>query len=186
LREDVLGDVYHCRLAVNRDATGSTTVTPNRLPAGAPAGARRVHVIGGGGTGVDVIRHLYLRGCEVSCGALNEGDSDAQTAAALGLTVALEKPFSPLGEPALRRAEELAAAADVIVVCEAPFGTGNVRNLEIALRMREQGKPVLLNVRAREQRDYTGNQQATALMARLLERDAVAWQHLGELWSRLG
>jgi len=186
LREDVLGAVYHCRLAVRRDATGTATVAPNRLPATAGAGTRRVHVIGGGGSGVDVMRHLYLRGCEVTCGALNEGDSDAQAAAALGLRAALEKPFSPLGAEALRCAEELALAADVVVVCEAPFGTGNVRNLDIALHALSQGKPVLLNIRARDQRDYTGTRQAAALLQRLLDQGATPWQHLSELWDRLG
>jgi iron complex transport system ATP-binding protein len=186
LREDVLGDVYHCRLAVRRDATGSTTVIPQRLPAASGRGAKRVHVIGGGGAGVEVIRHLYLRGCEVTCGALNAGDSDAQAAAALGLKAALEKPFSPLGEEALRAATELASAADVVVVCEAPFGAGNVRNLELALRALGQGKPVLLNTRGRQQRDYTGTGEATGLMQRLLEGGATPWQHLGELWDQLG
>jgi iron complex transport system ATP-binding protein len=180
LNADVLGAVYHCRLSVRRDPAGVLTVSPMRLPATGGA-ARRVHVIAGGGSGVEVLRRLYLAGCVVTCGALNEGDTDAAAAAALGLPVALEKPFSPLGDEALRRAQALADAAEIVVVCEVPFGAGNARNLELAGRALEQGKRVLLSTRAQTERDYTPGRQASARMQALVAAGATPWQHVGEL-----
>jgi iron complex transport system ATP-binding protein len=177
LNEELLEEVYRCKLSVRRDVTGTVVVTPNRL---APTAGRagRVHVICGGGTGVEILRRLCLSGWTVSCGALNEGDTDAQAAQALGLEVALEKPFSPLGPAALKEAARLAALADVVVVSEVPFGTGNVKNLEVALRA---GKRVLLSTREMERRDHTPGRQADALVKELLNKGAIPWQNAGDL-----
>lgn len=184
LREDVLAEVYHCQLTVRRDVTGTLTVLPVRLPAAAGQ-AGRVHVICGGGSGVEILRRLCLSGWQVSCGALNEGDTDAQAAAALGLEVALEKPFSPLGQAALEHASRLAAAADLIVVSEVPFGPGNVANLQLALRACQAGQRVLLNTRNADSRDHTPQRQATALMQSLLQAGATPWERIGELLACL-
>ena len=182
LREDILEEVYHCKLAVRRDVSGSISITPSRLPAGGTTGkAGRVHVICGGGSGVEILRRLCLAGWQVSCGALNEGDSDALAARALGIEVALEKPFSPLGPASLEQAARLAAQAAVIILSDVPFGTGNVKNLELALRAQETGKHVLLNIRQAETRDHTPDRQGGALVKTLLQNGATPWQHIGDL-----
>jgi len=176
LREDVLEEAYHCKLAVRRDATGLLMILPTRT-ATAPTG-KRVHVICGGGSGVEVLRRLCLAGWQVSCGALNQGDTDAQTAAALGIATALEKPFSPLSDGALAAASQLAQAADVIVVCEVLFGPGNVKNLDVA---RQAGKPILLNTRQVAARDFTSQREVPALLSALVERGATPWEQVGDL-----
>jgi len=51
---------------------------------------------------------------------------------ALGLELALEKPFSLVGADALARALKLAADAAAVIVCEVPFGPGTPFNLELA------------------------------------------------------
>lgn len=180
LREDVLEEAYHCKLAVRRDATGLLMILPTRT-ATAPTG-KRVHVICGGGSGVEVLRRLCLAGWQVSCGALNQGDTDAQTAAALGIATALEKPFSPLSDGALAAASQLAQAADVIVVCEVLFGPGNVKNLDVA---RQAGKPILLNTRQMATRDFTSQREVPALLSALVERGATPWEQVGDLLSAL-
>ena len=176
LREDVLEEAYHCKLAVRRDPTGLLMVLPTRTGT-APTG-KRVHVICGGGSGVEVLRRLCLAGWQVSCGALNQGDTDAQTAAALGIATALEKPFSPLSDGVLAAAGQLAHAADVIVVCEVPFGSGNLKNLDLA---RQAGKPVLVNTRQVAARDFTPQREVPALIRALVERGATPWEHIGDL-----
>ncbi len=180
LREELLEEVYHCKLAVRRDATGLLMILPTRTGT-APTG-KRVHVICGGGSGVEVLRRLCLAGWQVSCGALNQGDTDAQTALALGVTTALEKPFSPLSTGVLATAGQLAQAADVIVVCEVPFGSGNVKNLDLA---RQAGKPVLLNSRQVAARDFTPQREVATLIRSLIERGATPWEHVSDLLVEL-
>jgi iron complex transport system ATP-binding protein len=180
LREDRLADVYRCQLTVRADPSGSVIVLPSRA-APAPTG-QRAHVIGGGGSAGEILRRLCLAGWRVSAGALNQGDSDAVAATALGLEVALEKPFSPLSPDALAQAGKLAASADVVIVTEVPFGAGNVRNLEVA---RQAGKPVWINTRQLAARDFTPGHEAQTLVRALLDAGATPWEHVGDLLARL-
>jgi iron complex transport system ATP-binding protein len=186
LREDLLEEVYHCKLSVRTSETGVVNVSPTRwLPPAMDAKRGRVHVIGGGGAGVEVMRRLCLAGWQVTGGVLNQGDTDALAAVALGLAVALEKPFSLVGEAALAQARELAASAETVVICEVPFGPGNVRNLEIARLALSGGKRVLLNIRHLETRDFTANHEAQTALRSLREQGAVTWEHVDDLLVQL-
>jgi iron complex transport system ATP-binding protein len=180
LREDLLEDVYRCKLNVRCDSSGIVMVLPSRTGT-APTG-KRVHVIGGGGTGGEIMRRLCLTGWRVSCGALNQGDSDALVASALGLEAVLEKPFSPLSVEVIQKAAALAAGADVVVVTEVPYGAGNVQNLTIA---RQSGKPVWVNTRHLAARDFTVGREAEALVRALLDAGATPWENVGDLLVRL-
>lgn len=180
LRAELLEDVYRCKLTVRCDPTGIVMVLPSRTGT-APTG-KRVHVIGGGGTGVEIMRRLCLAGWRVSCGVLNQGDSDAVAASALGLEVVLEKPFSPLSVAAIHQAATLAAGADVVVVTEVPFGAGNLQNLAVA---RQSGQPVWVNTRQLDARDFTAGHEAQALVRALLAAGATPWEHVGDLLARL-
>ena len=187
LREETLAEVYHCELSVRRDESGTLAVAPANRPARAAATGTvgRVHVICGGGSGTELLRRLCLAGWEVTCGALNEGDSDARAAEALELEAAREKPFSPLGAEALAYAGTLAEQADAVVVCEVPFGSGNAGNLAVAAQARKAGRPVFLNVRNAANRDYTAGREAGPAMDALLAAGATPWQHVGELLGEL-
>ncbi len=187
LREETLREVYHCEIRVRTDPqTGSVLVTPaRRLVEPRPGRALRVHVIAGGGSGGDLMRRLVLAGHRLSCGVLNRQDTDAVTAAALGAELALEKPFAPIGPIALARGVELAADAAVVVLCEVPFGPGNLVNLELAEQALRRGTPVLVNDRRLAERDYSPGGQASARIARLLEQGAASWRHVGEALDAL-
>lgn len=106
--------------------------------------ATRVHLICGAGTGVEVMRRLTHLGFPVSVGVVNVADSDQVEAESLGLTRVEEAPFSPIGEESHQRNCELARAAEVVIVTGLPFGRGNLRNLEAAIRARGVGRRVLL------------------------------------------
>jgi iron complex transport system ATP-binding protein len=153
LREEILREVYHCELRVALDADGGWTVRPARRPGAARRSGPRVHVVAGGGSGAEALRRLALEGLPVTVGVLNEGDSDAAAAAALGMEAALERPFSPLGAAALGRGRALAAAADAVVVCEVPFGPGNVANLDLAAGALARGAAVFVHDRDPDARD---------------------------------
>ncbi len=187
LEEARLREVYRCPMRVRRTETGGWSVSPvRRAPASAPGAlGPRVHVIGGGGSGVEPLRRLALDGYAVSVGVLNEGDSDAETARAFGMPAALERPFSPVSAAALAQAKRLAAAAEIVVVCEVPFGPGNVANLELAAEALARGARVLVNDRNVERRDHTPEAAARAALARLLERGAAGWRRPDELMAQI-
>lgn len=185
LKDSLLSEAYDAPLHVQRDAAGGWRVDAHSgMAAAAPAAGGRVHVIGGGGSAAAILRRLKLAGWSLTCGALNEGDTDAQAARALGIETALERPFSPLGAPALAAARALAAKADALIISETAFGSGNVANLDLAMEAIRRGCPVLVNVQGLATRDFTGG-AARERVDGLLSAGARPWHHPGELPSLL-
>ena len=181
LRDDRLSEAYDAPLHAHRDASGGWRVDADPgMIAAAPAGHGRVHVIGGGGSAAIILRRLKLAGWTLTCGALNEGDSDAQAARALGIETALERPFCPLGADAMDAARALAARADALVVSATAFGSGNLANVDLAREALDRGCAVLVNVQDLAARDFTGG-DALERIERLLAAGARPWHHPGEL-----
>jgi len=187
LKEEILREVYHCDLRVRKDTpTGALFVAPaRRLPLPQPATAMRVHVIAGGGSGGELLRQLALCGYRVSCGVLNQMDSDAQAAEALGMVQTLEKPFSPIGTAALSQAKHLAADTVAVILCEVPFGPGNLINLEIAEDALRRGIPVLVNDHNLDNRDYTARRDAVTRIRQLIQSGAICWHQGNEALTTL-
>ena len=169
--------VYGARVWVRRHpASGRPLVlTLPELPeAGDPPNALHVHVICGGGTGTSMLLALHGRGYAVTAAGLNEGDTDAEAARMLGIPFAAEASFSLLSPPVLREAARLAQSADVVLVTPVPFGRANLANLEAALALRRDGKPVVCLGDPAEgfaARDFTGG-AAGALWQELLASGA--------------
>jgi len=147
-------EVFGVRAVVGTNAvTGAVSVTPVlREEAVVSASHGRVMVIGGSGVAAPLMRRLVLEGWQVSSGALNIGDADQLIADALRVEYAEIPPFAPMDAEAGITAAKLAEAADAIVVCEVPFGRGNVDNLLVAVH---SGKPLVL-VGDIEGRDFAG------------------------------
>lgn len=196
LREGTLQEVYHCEMRVQTDLhTGALLIRPCARhalggevgpAAGRAAENTQIHVIAGGGSGAEVFRHLVFNNFpNVTCGVLNQRDTDAQVCEALGIGTVLEKPFSPVGAAAYRRAEQMAARAAVIIVCEVPFGPGNTINLQLAGNALKRGVEVLINDANLQQRDYSGDQEATIEIRQMLVQGARAWHNLHELRQML-
>jgi len=154
---DTLRGVFGVRAVVGTDpVTGSVSVTPVLREGAVPAETRgRVLVVGGSGMAAPLLRRLVLAGWKVSAGALNAGDADSVLAEALGLDYAAMPPFAPMDADAEARVAGLVADADAVLVCEVPFGHGNVGNLAAAADAARSGKPVVL-VGQIAGRDYTG------------------------------
>ena len=66
------------------------------------------------------------------------------------------------------QAAALAAHADAVVVCETPFGSANLANLEVAV---ESGRPLVL-IGSIEGRDFAGG-EAARLWSQALESGAI-------------
>ncbi len=155
-------------------ATGRPTVLlgPPLLPA-RPGGLPRAHVVGGAGRGAPVMRALAERGYEVTAGVLHASDTDAIVAERLNLPRVSVPPFSEIDDGAAEEALALMRTAALVVVCDAPYGPGNLPNLVCALRAADEGVRVIVleQVPPRE-RDFTGG-EATRLWEALTVRAEV-------------
>ncbi|MFA4964788.1 MAG: hypothetical protein WC709_04020, partial [Thermoleophilia bacterium] len=89
-----------------------------------------------------LMRHLVDAGYAVSAGVLNALDSDEATGSELGLQMAVEAPFSPVGDEAHAHNLELMRAADLVMVAAVPVSHGNARNIAAAVEAAAAGTPV--------------------------------------------
>jgi len=141
LSPEVLEAVYGVRAHVHHHA-GRTYLTFSPRRSSQPRDRGRVHLVCGGGTGSSLMRELTDRGYEVSAGVLNALDSDEVTGRELGLRMAVEAPFSPIGDDAHAENLRLMADADLVVLSDVPLGHGNARNLDAVQTALRAGTPV--------------------------------------------
>jgi iron complex transport system ATP-binding protein len=169
IRPDLIRQAYGAAVTVRvHPATGR----PYLVAAGPrrPQGGPRVHVICGGGSGAVVLAGCVEAGYAVSAGALHVMDTDDEVARALGVEVVEEAPFSPIGAAAFAEAAAAAAGASAVIVTAVPFGTGNLRNLDVAAHARAHGVPVIV-VDGVAGRDFTSG-EAVGRVGRLLAAGA--------------
>jgi iron complex transport system ATP-binding protein len=186
LEPELLSRVYSCDLRVQQDpytgylqVTGDLDTLRRRRKLG-----RSVHVIAGGGSGLELYRRLLIEGYEVTTGVLNRLDSDAEAARALNIPAVLEQPFSPISDEAINKAQIMIDAADYVVLSQVPFGSGNLVNLQLAEEALKKGKTVLLAAGIAE-RDYTDGKAAHQLSLGLTRSGALNWQTIHELMAHL-
>jgi iron complex transport system ATP-binding protein len=172
----LLRDVYDVDAEVTPHfATGRPTVLLGPPLAPVPRGGLpRAHVVGGAGRGAPVMRALAELGYEVTAGVLHAQDTDAVVAERLNLERVVVPPFSEVDEVAGQDVLALLRQASLVVVCDAPYGPGNVGNLRAVLRVAEEGaRVVLLEQVPVGERDFTGG-EASRLWRALRERAEVA------------
>ncbi len=186
LTEDTLRRVYNCDVRVCQDPQtgGLSILAAPRLPAAETGKGIHIHVIAGGGCGEATLRRLALCGYTLSCGVINRGDMDAEVGTVLGVTLALEKPFSPISHEALQAAQALSVTADAMILTTVPFGTGNLANLDLLDRALAHGKPVFIATGI-ESRDYTPAREAIQRVNALLEKGAKRYRDVAELLTIL-
>jgi iron complex transport system ATP-binding protein len=175
LRPEIIEAVYGVRAFLHRHA-GRTYLTYSPRPRGERLG--RVHLVCGGGTGSGLMRELVDAGYDVSAGVLNALDTDEETGRELGLSMAVEAPFSPVGDEAYAENLELMRGADMVIVTAVPVSYGNERNIVAAMEAAAAGKPVWAAEGVLEG-DFTG------VTARLAEAGARFYADSGALRSAL-
>jgi cobalamin transport system ATP-binding protein len=175
LSSELLARVWGVDAELRRDAASGLPYLIPRLSAAAPSGAApgpRVHVVAGGGSGAALVRRLVDDGFDVTVGVVPLFDTDATVAQELGVPVAVELPFAPIGADALRRFDRLVETAQAVVVAPFPVGPTNLANLA-RLAERSTDRPVLLiDQPPGIQWDYADGAAESARRT-LLERGAV-------------
>jgi iron complex transport system ATP-binding protein len=141
----------------------------------------RVHVIGGGGAASPVMNMLYSRGYVVSCGVINNFDTDIDTAEMFGISYISEAPFSPISLYSQHKNLEFIKASDVVILPEIAFGHGNFSNLVSVKEAMELGKKVIVVDRGNlRERDYTDG-KAAKLYKKILDKGAVVVQNIQQI-----
>jgi iron complex transport system ATP-binding protein len=179
--EENIRAAYHAEVQVRiHPSTDRPYVTLlSRLPISA------IHLVCGAGTGIPLLRRLRQLGFPVSVGVVNVADSDQVEAEALDLPRVEEAPFSPIGEEAYRRNADMARASDVVIVTGIPFGRGNLRNLESAVKARGVGRRVLIvDDPPISGRDFTDG-EASALQRQILNAGAELCRDVNDALSRV-
>lgn len=186
MQEELLRRVYGCDLRVRRDPYSGNPLVSGVLDAALrrPPLQKRLHVISGGGSGIELFRRLLIEGFDLSAGVLNRLDSDSEAARALDIPCVLEQPFSAVGSEAYSQAATMVEASDGVIVGLVPFGPGNLVNLELAGLAQRAGKPVWLAAGIAS-RDYTPEQAAAGKARQLIDGGAVEWSGLQELMALL-
>jgi len=132
-----------------------------------------IHLICGGGEGASLMHELSERGYKVTAGVVNMLDTDYEVAKLLNIPVVAEAPFSPITQEAFQTHLALVDKANVVVLCNIPFGFGNLKNLEVAERALERNKPLLVfEATSIEKRDFT-NGETTKRFITLKNKGAV-------------
>jgi iron complex transport system ATP-binding protein len=108
----------------------------------------QVHVIAGGGSGELLMRALADAHIPFVAGPLNIGDSDHTLALRLANEVITEQPYAPISLEALQRMRKSLTHMQLLIICPAPIGTGNVALLQEALFAAQRGLPVMVLVPA--------------------------------------
>ena len=168
LTEERLSTAFDADALVTRHpVTGSTYVTA--LPRSRGDAEGHVHVVGGGGSAARVLYLLSSAGYRVTVGALNEGDSDTETARHLGIDPITVDPFAPVDAGAREAVVDAVEASDAVVVADVEVGEGNLANLEAA---RSADRVVLVEERPFSERNFAG-ERARRIYDALGEHGAV-------------
>ena len=168
LTEERLSTAFDADALVTRHpVTGSTYVTA--LPRSRGDAEGHVHVIGGGGSAARVLYLLCSAGYRVTVGALNEGDSDTETARHLGIDPITVDPFAPVDAGARDAVADAIEASEAVVVADVEVGDGNLANLEAA---RSADRVVLVEERPFTERNFAG-ERARRIYDDLRDRGTV-------------
>ena len=136
---------YDMNMIIDRNLyTGSIQVSPISVNKKKEKTNIRVHVIGGGGNGKEVLQRCYRENIQLSLGVVNKGDSDAELGKKLDVEMVEEEPFCDITDEALQKACLMANHAHFVILTSIPIGRGNLRNLLIAKSQLKEGKRVFL------------------------------------------
>jgi len=140
-----------------------------------------IHLICGGGSGSIYMKEFLDADFSVSVGIVNQFDSDQEMASKLGLPVIIEKPFSSFTDETLQMAYLRASQSDYIFIAPGFWGRGNLKNLDLALNLLNNGKKLIfLQESLNPEWDYTGG-EAISTFERLIHNHAQVFNTISEV-----
>ncbi len=146
LTSENIQKTYRINVLVKRHPlTSALYIIPYTSTTRRPAsGKTKVHIICGGGSGAQLMRLLYEEGYALTAGVLNVLDSDYETARLLDIPKVDEAPFSVITDDSYRQNLKLIFDSDIVILADAVFGEGNLRNLEAAKNALDKGITLIL------------------------------------------
>jgi iron complex transport system ATP-binding protein len=133
----------------------------------------KIHVIGGGGAASPILNLLYNKGYMLTCGVVNNFDTDLDTAKMLGISYISEAPFSPISLYSANKNLEFIKASDIVILPSLAFGHGNFSNLVSVKEAIDMGKKVIVVTgEAIADRDYTDG-KSQKLYEKILEKNVI-------------
>jgi iron complex transport system ATP-binding protein len=187
----LLRSVWGIDAEIRRDArSGLPYILPTLpLPLEMPPGSAGrllgpVHIVGGGGAASATLHALVDEGYLLTAGVLALLDTDTETGQELGVPMAVEAPFSPIGEEARLQNRRLLEASRAVVVTPFAVGPANLVNLEDVVPIAGQRPVYLLDGGSLAQRDFSGG-VALKIRDQLLAAGARDVADMTELKVRL-
>ena len=145
----------------------------------------KIHVIGGGGAASPILNMLYNKGYMLTCGVVNNFDTDLDTASMLGISYISEAPFSPISLYSANKNLEFIRASDIVILPAIAFGHGNFSNLVSVKEAINMGKKVIVVTgESIAKRDYTEG-KSQKLYEKILEKGVVCIDNIQKITELL-
>lgn len=145
LTSENIQKTYHVNVLVKRHPLTSVLyVIPFTSVIRRSTSGKKVHIICGGGSGAQLMKMLYEEGYDLTAGVLNVLDSDYETATSLNIPTVDEAPFSVITDESYRQNLKFIFDSDIVILADAVFGEGNLRNLDAARKALDKGIPLML------------------------------------------
>jgi len=176
LTSENIRKTYHVNVLVKEHPlTSSLYVIPFSSTVQKPITDKvNIHIICGGGSGAPLMKMLYDKGYNLTAGVLNILDSDYEVAASLSIPTIEEAPFSQITKESYKRNLNFILNSNVIIVANAVFGKGNLKNLEAAKTAADHNIPIILvESTPFAERNFAGK-EGKALYDRIRERATLA------------
>jgi iron complex transport system ATP-binding protein len=105
--------------------------------------SKRVHVVCGGSTGLEVFKVLRDLPVNITSGIIHKSDLDYYASEAISTSTVCEKAYTPISEQKYEIAQKLIERSDVIIDTGFPIGPINKLNSDLILNAVNRGKRVI-------------------------------------------
>jgi len=175
LTEKNIREVYNTDVIIKRNNITDrpyVTLIPRNYQVMDTQKGERIHIVAGGGSGSELFKRLNKEGYNnISCGVLNQGDRDWETARKLNYKIVEIPPFDYVGELSSAENEKEMEKAQIIIVTNTPFGHGNLGNLKTVSEVKN--KEIIVEAKKDfSERDYT-NGKAKEFWEKIIDKNST-------------
>lgn len=154
--QSTIREVFNADVDVKRFG-GKIYVVPKAKVTNQNNKNKRIHIICGGGSGIELIYRLKERGYHISAGVLNVLDSDWHAMMEVGGVTIDEAPFSPISQESFEKNLESIEKSDLVILANLSVGIGNILNLKAALKAAESKKLLVVDKISFDERNFAGS-----------------------------